>query len=87
MPDDPTPADPPAGAPGDDADRIIRFPQSRVPGRGKNHPVRELGFTRLVQQLDPSGRKATGHWCGRCQGVWYGYLTETECPVCGNRNG
>jgi hypothetical protein len=24
-----------------------------------------------------------GHWCSRCRGIWYGYLLEVACPVCG----
>lgn len=67
--------------------RIVRFPQSRVPGRGKNHPVRNLGLTKLAQALDPDGKGATGHWCSRCEGVWYGYRSEVVCPVCGSRAG
>ena len=66
---------------------VVRFPQSRVPGSGRNRPVKDLGLTRLARLIDPSGRGASGHWCSRCQGVWYGCISETECPVCGNRHG
>ncbi len=71
----------------DDPGRVIRFPQSRVPGRGKSHPVKDLGLTRLARLIDPSGRGSSGHWCSRCEGVWYGCASEAECPVCGNRQG
>ena len=71
----------------DDNDRVVRFPQSRVPGTSKNRPAKNLGLTPLARQLDASGSKACGHWCSRCQGIWYGYFLETECPVCGNRHG
>ena len=67
--------------------RVIRFPQSRVPGSGKRRPVKDLGLTKLARLIDPTGRGASGHWCSRCEGVWYGYVSETECPVCGNRQG
>lgn len=63
------------------------FPQSRVPGRSKNNPVKNLGMTKLALALDPEGRRASGHWCSRCVGVWYGHLAEVECPICGNRHG
>ncbi len=26
-------------------------------------------------------------WCSQCQGIWYGYLLEVDCPACGNRHG
>ena len=71
----------------DDSDRVVRFPQSRVPGSNKNRPIKDLGLTPLARQLDASGSKACGHWCSRCQGIWYGYFLEAECPVCGNRHG
>jgi hypothetical protein len=78
MPDDPTP---------DSQATVIRFPQSRIAGRGKNHPPKNLGMTKLALALDPRERRASGHWCGNCEGVWYGYLSEVECPVCGARCG
>ena len=28
-----------------------------------------------------------GHWCSRCEGLWYGCALEVECPRCGNRRG
>ena len=71
----------------DDDDRILRFPQSRVPGKSKNRPVKELGLTPLASRMDPTGRGTHGHWCRYCRGVWYGRAGEVECPVCGNRHG
>ena len=70
-----------------DDNRVIKFPQSRVPGTGKSRPVKNLGRTRFAEMIDPEGRRGTGHWCSRCQGVWYGFPIETQCPVCGNRHG
>lgn len=71
----------------DDRDRIVRFPQSRVPGSSKNRPAKDLGLTPLSQQVSATGRSAKGHWCSRCQGIWWSYFLESECPVCGNRHG
>lgn len=65
---------------------VVRFPQTRVrpPGGGE---LRELGFSKLAQDLGFALDHATGHWCSRCRGVWYGAMLEVACPVCGNRNG
>lgn len=67
------------------SDNVIRFPQSRVSPKGSEAPAKFLGFG---DQLICSPRdQTTGHWCSRCQGIWFGYLLEVTCPVCGNRHG
>lgn len=71
----------------DDNGRVIRFPQSRVPGTNKTRPINELGLTKHAQALDPTGRGSHGHWCSYCRGIWYGRPGEVECPICGNRHG
>ena len=81
MPDDDTPED------GDSAAEILRFPQSRVSPPGSNAPFKELGLSTLSAKLGLPDRQATGHWCSRCRGIWYGFLLEVTCPVCGNRHG
>ncbi len=48
---------------------------------------RELGLTPLAKQLNLAEWQLNGHWCRRCQGIWYGYTLEAECPRCGNRDG
>ncbi len=50
-------------------------------------PFKDLGITPLALQLGLKTEQLNGHWCSRCQGIWFGYTLETECPVCGNRNG
>ncbi len=50
-------------------------------------PIRELGTTALARQLGLNDEQTNGHWCSRCQGIWYGYTLEVQCPVCGNRKG
>ena len=55
-------------------------------------PVKEssytaLGTTPLANQLGLKPEQTNGHWCSRCQGIWFGYTLEAECPVCGNRRG
>jgi hypothetical protein len=65
---------------------VIRFPQSRV-APGAIRPAKHLGLGRMASILGTPERQTTGHWCSRCQGIWYGYLLEVDCPVCGNRHG
>lgn len=48
---------------------------------------KDLGLTPLAQQLGLTDEQLNGHWCSRCQGIWFGYTLEVQCPVCGNRNG
>lgn len=48
---------------------------------------KDLGITPLAKQLGLSPEQTNGHWCSRCQGIWFGYTLETECPACGNRRG
>ncbi len=50
-------------------------------------PFVDLGTTPLAKQLGLSPEQTNGHWCSRCQGIWFGYTLEAECPVCGNRRG
>ena len=50
-------------------------------------PFKDLGSTLLARQLGLSEEQLNGHWCSRCQGIWFGYTLEVECPACGNRNG
>jgi hypothetical protein len=69
------------------AAEIVRFPQSRVPVAGAGKPFRQLGNSQFSARFGSPGRQATGHWCSRCRGIWYGYLLEVTCPVCGNRHG
>ena len=48
---------------------------------------RELGTTALARQLALADDQLGGHWCSRCEGIWYGCLLEVQCPCCGNRHG
>lgn len=62
-------------------DPIRLFSSSSAPN------IKELGVTPLARQLGLTEEQTNGHWCSRCQGIWYGYTLETQCPVCGNRRG
>lgn len=59
-------------------------PTAPAPASGA---ARELGLGALASQLGASDDYLAGHWCSRCQGIWYGLLLEVQCPVCGNRSG
>lgn len=68
-------------------DTVVRFPQSRVAPPGSGEPVKILGTSTFAGNLGLPVEQTTGHWCSRCQGIWFGYLLECACPVCGNRHG
>ena len=67
--------------------QVVRFPQSRVSPASANQPIRELGYGVMSELIGIPREQTTGHWCSRCQGIWYGYLLEVACPQCGNRHG
>ena len=71
----------------DDGADVVAFPFSRVRPKGPLDPARDLGLGKMAATLGVPREQMSGHWCSRCQGIWYGYLLEVECPVCGNRNG
>ena len=61
-----------------DPDRLKVAPNSRF---------KDLGVTPYARQLGLASDQTHGHWCKRCQGIWFGYSLEVECPSCGNRSG
>ena len=65
----------------------IRFPFSRVAPVQTQGGFRDLGVTPMATLLGLQEWQLNGHWCSRCQGIWYGYTLEAECPRCGNRHG
>lgn len=65
----------------------IPFPFSRVLPQRTRGGFRELGTTPLARQLALEEWQLNGHWCSRCEGIWYGYTLETQCPCCENRRG
>ncbi len=56
-------------------------------GTATESAYKDLGITPLAKQLKLAPEQTNGHWCSRCQGIWFGYTLETECPACGNRHG
>ena len=74
--------DPPTADP--DSQKFIRSLLTPTHALGA---VRELGTTPLAQHLSLPDDQLNGHWCSRCQGLWYGCTLEVECPCCGNRHG
>ncbi len=70
--------DPPEG-------RLLPFePRAR---RERLEPFRSLGLSQRALADGPVIRQLTGHWCSGCEGIWFGYPLEVECPACGNRDG
>jgi hypothetical protein len=68
-------------------DEAARFAQSRTSPPATRGGFKDLGITPLAKQLGLTEEQTNGHWCSRCQGIWFGYTLEAECPVCGNRDG
>jgi hypothetical protein len=68
-------------------DDPAQFPQSRTSPPATRGGFKDLGITPLARQLGLTEEQTNGHWCSRCQGIWFGYTLEAECPVCGNRHG
>jgi hypothetical protein len=66
---------------------VLRFPQSRLSPSGLVRPAKNLGIGTMAKVIGAPEHQATGHWCSRCRGIWYGYPLEVTCPVCGNRHG
>ncbi len=66
---------------------MTNFPHSRATPPQTPGGFKDLGITPLAKQLGLMPEQTNGHWCSRCQGIWFGYTLETQCPVCGNRNG
>lgn len=61
---------------------VIPFPGPRPP---VPRPLRDLGLTALSRSAGPMAVSPRGHWCDRCEGVWYSYFAEARCPVCGGK--
>ena len=81
-----------SGSPSDFSDPdsqavVYPFPHSRITPSTTPGGFKDLGITPLARQLGLATEQTNGHWCSRCQGIWFGYTLEAECPVCGNRNG
>ena len=76
-----------SGDPRDEALQSRKFLRSLVaPAKSLGSP-HELGTTPLARQLGLADEQLGGHWCSRCEGIWYGCALEVECPCCGNRHG
>lgn len=64
---------------------IFLFPPNS--DRDNNGWFTDLGETPLVRHLGLRPEQTNGHWCSRCEGIWFGYTLEVECPICGNQRG
>ncbi len=66
---------------------LLQSPTFAEDGTAVETAYLDLGITPLAKQLELKPEQMNGHWCSRCQGIWFGYTLEVECPVCGNRHG
>jgi hypothetical protein len=66
---------------------VVRFPQSRTAPPASVGGFKDLGIGAMARHLNMPKSQMTGHWCSRCNGIWFGYALEVECPQCGNRHG
>lgn len=66
---------------------VMRFPLSRTRPKSTAGGYADLGIGALARHLNMPKSQMTGHWCSRCQGMWFGYALEVECPRCSNRHG
>jgi len=78
---------PPADDPEESHDKAAAFVRALVSPSRPLAGHRELGITALARRLGLRDDQLGGHWCSRCQGIWYGCMLEVECPACGNRQG
>ncbi len=65
--------------------RPIPFPLSRTTPPRTPGGFRELGTTTLARTLGIADEALYGHWCRRCEGLWWGLPLEAACPACGHR--
>ncbi len=66
---------------------VLRFPLSRTSPMRSVGGFKQLGVGAMARHLGMTEGQMTGHWCSRCNGMWFGYALEVECPECGNRHG
>ncbi len=77
---------PPEKTPKEGGD-VVPFPHARSRPTGGKGNYRDLGLTPAAKEYGTVQPNVKGHWCSRCKGIWWGFVGECECPVCGNRNG
>ncbi len=66
---------------------VIAFPFSRVQPPQTFDPTEPVMYGKFATLFGIPQEQTTGHYCSHCRKIWYGYLLEVACPVCGNRHG
>lgn len=80
--------DPGEKAPQKASAQLLNFPFSRLsPAQGSFDPAAPPIMGAMAVKLGEPIEQTTGHWCSRCNKLWFGYLLEVACPLCGNRHG
>lgn len=75
---------------GDEALRpssVIPFPFSRTQPTQTAEGEGAETYGNFAVLFGMPREQTTGHWCSRCQRIWFGYLLEVTCPTCGSRHG
>ncbi|PTM49293.1 hypothetical protein [Phreatobacter oligotrophus] len=65
---------------------VITFPREKSDQLKRRGEARNLGLTEISKAMGPQARGAKGRWCDTCKGIWYSFVHETHCPVCGQRS-
>lgn len=74
--------------PSQKSEAVVGFPYSRVaPAQTWCDRTEPAVYGKLAVTLGAPAEQTTGHWCSQCHRIWFGYLLEVACPVCGNRHG
>ncbi len=70
-------------------DLLAKFLRARAEARTleAKAPTRYLGPGAVAKALGLDEAQTSGHWCSRCQAMWFGGLSEVTCPACGSRQG
>lgn len=66
---------------------VVAFPFSRVAPTRHDEAGSEVTYGAFAELFGMPREQTTGHWCSRCRKIWYGYMLEVTCPMCGNRHG
>jgi hypothetical protein len=64
---------------------VVPFPGPRMRRAEAPAVLCNLGLTTLSKALGPVALSPKGHWCDRCEGIWYSHFGEARCPVCGGK--
>jgi len=65
--------------------RPVEFPPPRPRVEREPETFEDLGESAMAMALGVGWAAQYGHWCSRCEGIWWGLPLEAQCPQCGHR--